>query len=933
MIGQESANGDLSKSHSSVEELKEAMVYQKLWLTIVKEEEEKVSEPKGLGRITCVSEFSSHYHKIHLGIAKELGDKIGEGTASRNLGNAFYWNREFEKAIEYYEIQLKITKERGDSRGEGQAYEILGFGYHNSGNFKKAIQCHEHQLRISKENGDRVSEGRAICALGKAYHSMGDFKAAIHYHESCLQIANEARDTDLERRAYGCLGEDYGAVGNLKKAIDCLERYLRLCSEARDLEGKGWAYGDLGNVHGSIGNLKKAIDLNEDCLKNAVILKERVKIAYAYNNLGNAFSEVGNFKKAKSYNEWALNIYKQEGDQVGEGMACHSLGDLHLSLGDIRKAMHYHEHHLKIAKQLGNIAGEKHAYCGLGNAYHTLGDFKTAIEYYQRSLKIAREEGDRIGMENALGNLGRAYLDLGAAKKAMGFHECQLKIAQLVGDRIGEAKAHCLLGCGFELLGSLERSCDCYQSSVKILNEVRADLQCKDEWKISLRHRFQTIYTKLWVVLLKLGKMTEALLSAEQGRSQALKDLIEFNYGLTQTSFEFCSVIDIIPDTFSRLPLVFIAVQRNEITFWIVKNGKDVKLRTKKFSYDMSLSDVAEYLQSLMQTVREAIGVRSEVKCEDRSLEKLGETNASNEVRCDPPPPLSLDQQKTSLKTAYDVAVGPIADLVDGDEVIIVPEGPLWLAPYAAFVDSNSKFLSESFRIRMIPSMTTLRLIADCPTDCHHKSGALIVGDPWVQDIVTKNGRKLQQLPYAKEEVEMIGRILNTAPLTGRDATKDEVLKRLSSVALIHIAAHGRMEKGEIALAPSTPIETQVPKEADYLLKMSDVLNTRLRARLVVLSCCHSGRGEIKAEGVVGIARAFLGAGARSVLVSLWAIDDEATMEFMKIFYTHLMEGRSASEALNRAMKSMRESDEFREVKYWAPFVLIGDDVTLEFGG
>ena len=80
-------------------------------------------------------------------------------------------------------------------------------------------------------------------------------------------------------------------------------------------------------------------------------------------------------------------------------------------------------------------------------------------------------------------------------------------------------------------------------------------------------------------------------------------------------------------------------------------------------------------------------------------------------------------------------------------------------------------------------------------------------------------------------------------------------------------------------------------------------------------------------------ARGFLGAGARSVLVSLWAIDDEATMEFMKFFYRQLVNGKSASEALNEAMKSMRESDRFSAVKYWAPFVLIGDDVTLEFEG
>ena len=190
-----------------------------------------------------------------------------------------------------------------------------------------------------------------------------------------------------------------------------------------------------------------------------------------------------------------------------------------------------------------------------------------------------------------------------------------------------------------------------------------------------------------------------------------------------------------------------------------------------------------------------------------------------------------------------------------------------------------------------------------------------------------------EQLEWAEKEVQMIGQILQTEPLVGKQATKDQVLTLISSVALVHIAAHGKMETGEIVLAPNTTRSSSIPDKEDYLLTMKDVLKTQIRARLVVLSCCHSAWGEVKAEGVVGIARAFLGAGARSVLVSLWAIDDEATMEFMEFFYRQLVNGRSASEALNEAMKSMRESDRFSAVKYWAPFVLIGDDVTLEFEG
>ena len=85
---------------------------------------------------------------------------------------------------------------------------------------------------------------------------------------------------------------------------------------------------------------------------------------------------------------------------------------------------------------------------------------------------------------------------------------------------------------------------------------------------------------------------------------------------------------------------------------------------------------------------------------------------------------------------------------------------------------------------------------------------------------------------------------------------------------------------------------SEPPEEKDFLLMMADVLNAKLDAKLVVLSCCHSGRGKIKAEGVVGIARAFLGAGVRSVIASLWAIDDDATLVFMRHFYEHLVKGK-----------------------------------------
>ena len=227
--------------------------------------------------------------------------------------------------------------------------------------------------------------------------------------------------------------------------------------------------------------------------------------------------------------------------------------------------------------------------------------------------------------------------------------------------------------------------------------------------------------------------------------------------------------------------------------------------------------------------------------------------------------------------------IAPISHLIEGDELIIVPDRSSFLIPFAALVDEHSRYFSETVRIRLVPSLTSLLLLKECPESRHSTSGALLVGNPWVETVRIKGCKPFPQLPGAEEEVKMIGKILNIEPLTRKKATKDQVLSRLNSVSLVHIAAHGCPETGEIILSPNLA-SSDKPGEKDFLLTMAEVLDAQLGAKLVVLSCCYSARGEINAEGVVGITRAFLRVGARSVVASLWEISDEATREFMRTF-------------------------------------------------
>ena len=341
-------------------------------------------------------------------------------------------------------------------------------------------------------------------------------------------------------------------------------------------------------------------------------------------------------------------------------------------------------------------------------------------------------------------------------------------------------------------------------------------------------------------------------------------------------------------------------------------------------------------LKDMTDKTFEQIRATEPAKCEDRSLDDPDDETVEDlsDRGKDEKEFISSLAGNDSLRELYDVMIAPISHLIEDEELIIVPDGSSFLIPYAALVDQKSRYLSETLRIRLAPSLTSLRLLIDCPEERHSTSGALLVGDPWIETVRLKSQKKkprrYTQLPGAEKEVKMIGQILNVEPLMGKNATKDQVLRKLHSVSLVHIAAHGSAERGEILLSPNLG-SSKPPEEKDFLLTMKDVLDAKLNAKLVVLSCCHSGRGKIKAEGVVGIARAFLGAGARSVIASLWEIDDDATLTFMKHFYEHLVKGQTASKSLHEAMKMMRESDEFNAVKYWAPFMLIGDDVTLNF--
>ena len=860
-------------------------------------------------------------HQHGLSIAKETGNRDLEGRACLKLGKAHHYRGDFEEAKEFHHDALSIAKEIGNQDLEGQAYISLGNAYHSLGDLVKAIQFHEDSLRIAKEDGKKEREGAAYTNLGIAYNSRGDFQKGIEFHQKALSIAKDVGDKDLEGNAYINLGIAYNSLSKFQKAIEFYHRSLSITQENGNKDSELGVYGSLGNAYRSLGDYKKAIEFHEHALRTAKMIGNKDSELRSYGNLGITYRYLGNVEKVITYHKKALRIAEEIGSKDSQGNAYTNLGNAYYVQGkDYQKAIENYQNALTIAKETGNKDSEGGAYGNLGNVHRSLGQLQKAIEFYRQALSTAKEIGDKASEEIAYHNLGIAYYTLNDFEKAIDFHQQSLSIAKEIGKQNSEALAYSRLGAASYRVGDLAKAEDFYRSSIKMFEKIRFLLQEKDEWKISFRDKFES-YNHLWVVQVAQGKIIDGLCTAERGRAQALEDLLLSQYHPKLTLHEQMDGVINISRHISS-PTTFVVQAFGSVHFWVKRKSHEWQYMRKKINYS---------LESLKDKAHEEIFATKPASCEDCSVDDQDDETIQelSDRGTDEKQLTSSEDKCNTLKALYDVVIAPISHLIENDELIIVPDGSSFLIPYAALVDQRSRYLSETLRIRLAPSLTSLRLLAKCPERCHGTAGTLLVGNPWTETVRFK-GEKVLPLTGAEEEVKLIGDILNVEPLTGKNATKEQVLSRLNGVSLIHIASHGHPQTGEIILSPNDA-SSKRPKEKDFLLTMTDVLNAKLDAKLVVLSCCDSGKGGIHAEGVVGIARAFLGAGARSVIASLWKIDDKATRAFMRQLYEHLVKGESASESLHQAMKWMRKSECFNNVKHWASFVLIGDDVKLNF--
>jgi tetratricopeptide (TPR) repeat protein len=963
--GEGAALFNIGLAHSNLRRPDSALAYYRQSLAIRREVGDRAAEGQTLLNMGVVHRDVAHpdsaltYYAQALVIVRETGQRASEARVLHNIGIVNSDLGRPDSALAYYGRALAIRRETGDRRGEAEALDNIGGVNNDIGRLDSALTYLRQALAIRRETGDRRGEGRTLQSLGVVTRGLGRSDTAVAYLRLALVISREVGDRVFEAAALDLIGTVNNDLGRRDSALIYLHEALTIRREIQDPWGEGATLDVIGQVNRDLGRPDSALAYLGQSLALRRQTGDRPGEGATLHILGSVNRDLGRPDSALAQLRRALAIHRETRQRQNEGATLDVIGSVFSDLGHPDSALANYRQALAIHREIGHRVNEGVALLNVGNITRDLGRRDSARGYYQVALATLRDAGDRGNEGAALHNLGTLYRQLGHPDSALAHYERALVLYRETRWRANEAMV--LADAGGVYLDPRgrvprdpARAAAYFDSASAVFATIRRHAG-GDANAISLTERgdARPLYGN-WALawLARGGELggsavaRAALAAAERGRAQALLDLlrrraddVEQAGGTPERVLrrgadladEADSILAPLRTTHTA-SLSYLATD-DTLLVWLTTPTGEVRVSRTALKRDTVAGLVAALRTTLGAEVARGRMARGrgaapfEQEASARVRRGLGVAGAKTDGE------RALRRLATLL-----VPADLERHLPPSSEIVVVPHGVLGLVPFAALpLGPRRDPLGSRYALRYAPSLAALATVPHEPTAtlasrASEAENALVVGDPSMPMVrnATGDSSRLRPLPAAATEGQWVAMRVGTTVLTGVAATETAVRRRLRSASLVHLATHGlafgseaRVRDSYVALAPDSA--------NDGLLTMGELLDDpslTLSADLVVLSACQTGLGELKqAEGMVGFQRALLAKGVRSVLVSLWSVDDEATRLLMERFYTHWLgdpDKPRKAEALRRAQDDVRGTKGYEHPRYWAAFQLVG---------
>jgi CHAT domain-containing protein/Tfp pilus assembly protein PilF len=879
----------------------------------------------GLGN----SKAALPYAEKALLLAQRTQNREGEARAFSSLGDAYGRAHSFEEALENFNRALSLWKILEDANWQGVTLYSMGLVHDLGGQRKEALTDLTKARALLHGTGNFQLESNVLVAQGNLQATNGEYREARESLEAALKLNESAKNPASRAAALLLLGKIHKDGGEFEEALLCFRQALDLYRSLGDKFSEIFAHQALGSVYFNLGESDQALEEYAQGLNIARLIKAVSQESRLLANTGYVY------QAAKRDLPAALKYYKQdrellegnptERDPSDLALALNYAGTANVLLGNAKEGLPSLLDAFALREQIGERARQTSTLLEIGTAYRALGDPRHAEEYYQKALKLSR----------ILGNT-----DLQA--------ECLYRWAVL--DR-SQGK----------LTAALQR----IEDSIAIVESVRSQV-VNDKLRTSFLASKRTYYELLMDLLAKLEEgspgeyRARALEASERARARSLLDLLaEANVRagippeLQAKDVELRSRLSWLLSRLEKGSSPGLEAQVKQVQDGMEQLAVEVRKDYQRYAevrYPTPLH--AQQIQNLLdeQTalLHYFIGEeRSYLFVVTRTSLELHQLSGSSEL-ADSVTQLgrlirnggrrSLPAYRRAASALYSVLLGPAAPALQGKaRLLIAPDGPLYLLPFETLLmeDRGSSYadlpyLLRRFAVSYVPSASVLAdLRKNRPAEKPRKS-FLAFADPDYQATSSgalrgssgaRAGGGLAQLPESGREVKRIAGLFppdESMLYLGREATKKNVEQNplLQSTPRIHFALHGTANEARPELSGL--------ELSDGRLRVPEIFNLKMNADLLTLSACETALGkEMNGEGVIGLTRAFLYAGARTIVVSLWPVAERSTPDFMYNMYRNLASNKA--EALRRAKLAMISSREFSEPYYWAPFILSGD--------
>jgi CHAT domain-containing protein/Tfp pilus assembly protein PilF len=850
-----------------------------------------------------------------LPLCREVGMLHKESAALNNIAGIYHSRGQVEKAKEHYDQAVSILRQLGDAVAEAIVLNNLATISMSLGEHQQALNDLRQALTLRRAVGDVRGEAITLNNFAYVYGELGNLQAAIKSLDEALPKSQQSKDRRLEAMTLNNLGMAYRLAGDYHQAKTYIEKALPTPGDSSTPATEMVALNNLGAVHIKLGEAQKAIERLEQALNLARAIEERHREATILSNLGMAYRELRQQDLALRFLSQALELRRLVGDRSGEADTLHGIALVERDRGRLLESQAKSEEAIRIVESLRSGVGSQ----DLRTTY-----LASKRDYYELCIDTLMQ----LDRQNP-------SMDYGA----VALRTSEQARARTMLDTITETRANIRQGVDRNLLErerglqQLINSREAYRTQFAANRKTQKQADEIEEELKRLIGEYQEVREQIRLKSPRYASLTEpATLGLKEIQQLLDNETLLLEYSLGKSASYLWAVTDSSLRSFSLPP-------RDEI-------------------------------ESAARRVYELLTARN------RRLD--GETTARRRMRAER---ADAEYWKAAAELSR-MLLGPVATQLDRKRVVIVADGALQYIPFAALpAPAVAGQMSKRNRppdplsgspahsplilrheIVSLPSASALaalrkestaerppaKLVAVFADPVFEKDDPRIKrGSPEEADQSAKSQQVFSEVERSAKESGVSGfhrlrftrfeaeAISSLAPRGGslkavdfeasrQKATSDD----LNQYRILHFATHGLLNNETPELTGLVlSLVDEGGNGVDGFLRLHEIYNLRLNADLVVLSACQTALGkEVRGEGLVGLTRGFMYAGAPRVVASLWSVEDRGTAELMKRFYRKIIaEGMKPAAALRASQTEMSGLRQWSSPYYWAAFVIQGE--------